>query len=58
MVALCIRVCCEMHQRYALFFSIHLHALDRDLRLYVALTINILYASNRFDFLLISKLDL
>ena len=47
LVALCIRIYGEMHHRYALLFSIHLYALDRDLRLCVALAIDILRTSNR-----------
>ena len=45
LVALCIETR-EVHQRFALPFSIRSHTLDRDLRLYVALARDILLATN------------
>jgi hypothetical protein len=46
LVALCIETC-EIHQRFALSFSIRSHTLDRDLRLCVALARAMLRATNR-----------
>jgi hypothetical protein len=46
-VAPCSETCGGIHQRLALLFSTYAYTLDCDLKLYVALAIDILHATDR-----------